>query len=842
MPTALLKYQDFELRPQELRLLVHDQEVPVGARAYDLLLALAERHERVVSKHELLDLVWPHSVVEENNLQVQIHALRKLLGPAVIATVPGRGYRFTAAADQPAEPSPRRRRSDGSERRDGNVPDHVPEIYGRSEALETVTALLDRERLVTITGASGIGKTRLAQALAHRLRGRYAHGVWMVELAAVQDPALITPLLAQALGLAPMSRAVTIDDLVDALSQRAALLVLDNCEHLLDGVGMLAMRLLANAPGLVILSTSQERLHVPEECVYRLDALAVPEREAQARAGDYGAVRLFVERARALDRHFELDERNVGAVIDICRALDGIALAIELAAARMPALGVQGIRDRLGECLRVLSGGARVPLRRHQTLRAALDWSHQLLDAEEQKLFRRLAVFVDGFSIEGVQLSCAEDGGDHWAWLDVLSALIDKSLVLVDASERPRYRLLETTRAYAMEKLAEAGETDLWLRRHAKATRAVLELAARQRDTEWSLAEVNNTRAAFGWAMGPGGDRQLAIALAASSATMVMVLAGLAREGMQRLLEVEPFVNADTPTDIAARFWQWLGRGGSDGRLPTSKCIQALARAEAMFRAASNGRHIHACLRMRAEALLACGDLAGAEGALREARSMEGANWPLADRMRRLRVQALLYAATGLHEESLSTFAQAHELASAASILRYELTILSDRAGLLLQMRQYAQASEQFESLAERTRPHRTQMLILAKALIGLGAAKLGQARIDDAARACAQSIALAQRCGIFLASADIYAWLLAQRSEGALAARLVGASDTFHGRSEICRDRVKQFARAEVMQALHARHAMGQIDAWVAEGAATEESWLTATLSAALAEADASA
>jgi predicted ATPase/DNA-binding winged helix-turn-helix (wHTH) protein len=837
MPTAL-KYQDFELRPQERRLFVHDKEVSIGARAYDLLLALAERHERVVSKHELLDLVWPQLVVEENNLQVQIHALRKLLGPSVIATVPGRGYRFTASSDLPAMPAPMRRQGHLREHHDGNLPEHIPEIYGRAEALEAASALLGKERLVTITGASGIGKTRLAQAMAHRMRGCYSHGVWMVELASTSDPALIAPLVAQTLGLAPLNRAVSVDDLVDALSQRTALLVLDNCEHLLDGVGALAMRLLAHAPALVILATSQERLHVPEECVYRLDALAVPAHDDRAHAGDYGAVRLFVERARALDRGFALDERNAGAVIDICRALDGIALAIELAAARLPTLGVQGVREHLGEALRVFGGGAHIPLKRHQTLRAALDWSHQLLDAREQQLFRRLAVFVDGFSIEGLQQLCADADGDPWAWLDVLSALVEKSLVLVDTAERPRYRLLETTRAYAMEKLAEAGETEAWRRRHAEATRAVLELAAQQRDTNWSLGEVNNMRAAFAWAMGPGGDRQLAVALAASSATMVMVLAGQAREGMQRLLEVEPFVNAETPTHIAARYWQWLGRGGLDGRLPTSRCVQALTRAEAMFRSAGNSRHIHGCLRMRAEALLACGDLAGAEEDLRAAHAMEGAQAPLADRMRRLRVQALLYAATGLHEEAISTLTQAHELAAAAAILRYELTILSDHAGVLLQMRRYAQAGEQFRSLAERARRHRAQKLILAKALIGLAAASLAQARVDDATEACAQSLGPAQRCGIFLPHADIYAWLLVQRSVGAAAARLVGAAEAFHVRSELSRDRIKQFARAEVLRALHARHVPGQIDAWLAEGAVAEEPWLAASVSAALAEA----
>ncbi|KQV83034.1 winged helix-turn-helix domain-containing protein [Rhizobacter sp. Root1221] len=833
-------FADFEVRPGERRLAVRGQVVQIGARAFDLLVALVERSDRVVSKHELLDVVWPKLVVEENNLQVHIHALRKLLGPSAITTVPGRGYRFTAepVGAPPAPPQPDAgealSREVGVHAADGNLPVHVSDLIGRADDLAALRAMLESQRLVTITGAGGIGKTRLAQAVAHELRGQHAQGAWMVELAAVTDPDLLVPLVAQTIGIPLSGARPPIDELADALRQQHLLLVLDNCEHLVDAVGALALRLLGSAPSVRLLGTSQELLRVAEERVYKVSPLAVPVERDLDRARHFGAVQLFAERARALERTFELDERNIDAVVDICARLDGMPLAIELAAARVPLLGVYGIHDRLGERFRVLTGGARVSLRRHQTLRAALDWSYQLLSDNEQKVFGRLALFSDGFVVEGAQALAADNNVDAWAVLDLLSALVDKSLVLVDNGTRPRYRLLETTRAYAFERLAEAGHIDHWLRRHAEATRTLVDRAVRQRDLDWLWAEMNNVRAAFAWATGPGGDDEIAVALATSS-SMVLAVAGMVSEGMHRLLEVEPLVTAATPPLLAARYWQWLGRGGVDGRLPTSRCVEALKRAQALFTSLRQERPVHACLRMRAEALLASKDLAGASDTLAQAEAMERAGWPVADRVRRLRVQGLIHAAEGRHEASLAVSQRAFDMAETAGIERYVLILLADMARVHLQLGHAEQAGDQFHRLAERARHRRSQGLTLSQALAGLTAALTAQQRFDEAVEVSLQSVPLLRRCGIFLAHCDVYAWLMACLGRVQTAAQLTGAADAFHHHGETARDGIRQRARDEVMRLLGVTFAAGQVQVWLSEGAVSTEDALARMLEAAL-------
>ncbi|HUG21491.1 ATP-binding protein [Piscinibacter sp.] len=821
-----LRFGRFEVLTTERRLLVDGQPAIVGARAFDVLMALIERRDRVVSKGELLDTVWPRLVVEENNLQVQISALRKLLGPEVIATISGRGYRFATRldserqADVPAgtPPAPR----DAPLVRT-NLPERLPALYGREADLQALRALVEASPLVTIAGAGGIGKTRLAMALAHELRGRYADGVWMIELASLNDPALVLPTIAQALQVPLSAHQPPQAELIGALQTQSLLLLLDNCEHVLDVVSALAAGLVREAPGVHLLATSQELLRLPDEQLLRLAPLAVPEHRQAAQAADFGAVRLFVERVRALDTGFELTADNADAVIDICGQLDGIALAIELAAARVPLLGVEGIRDRLSERFRVLTGGARVSLRRHQTLRAALDWSHNLLGTDEQKVFRRLGVFAGGFTLDSAQRIAGDDTIDEWAVIDLLSGLVDKSLVLADGGPRPRYRLLETARSYAVEKLAEAGETDAWLRRHATTTQAVLERAVKRRDSELLAQEMNNVRAAFTWAASLHGDPSTAVALATAS-SVVLAVEGFVVEALERLLKVEPHVTGATPPAQAAQYWQWLGRLGIDGRLPVSRCIEALQRAEAMFREQGNTRHLHACLRMQAEARLETGQFAAAQTALDEARQMEHPAWPVADRMRRLRVQGLLLDMTGRPEESLATSEQAYWLAEADGIDRYVLILLSDMAGVHLKLGHAEEAAERFRALAGKARHRAANGLTLCYALAGLTAALIAQDHLAEAREVANEAMPLLRRSGIFLARSDIFAWLAAREGDLVTAAKLVGAADAFRRRSESSRDQVEQRIRDEVVQQLQAAHPPPCVAQWMAEGASLEE------------------
>lgn len=842
---APLQFSDFEVQPQARRLLVRGRPVQVGARAYDLLVTLIERRERVVSKHELLDLVWPNLVVEENNLQVHIHALRKLLGPQAITTIPGRGYRFTAeprgpapvarppapgSDDEPVWPLPAKASSSSTRPPEGNLPASIPALYGRDDQVGEIAHLLRTHRLVTITGSGGIGKTRLAQAVAFQLREDYPHGVWMIELASVLEAERVAAVIAQTLGITLASHRPPAEALAAALFGQELLLVLDNCEHLVDAVAQLASAILDESATVRILTTSQERLRLDSEHLHRLDPLTIPVDPELASALDYGAVRLFVERVRALDINFKLDQHNLPAVIAICRRLGGIALAIELAAARVPTLGVVGIQNRLDERLRVLTGGARVSLRRHQTLRAALDWSHQLLTPEESRVFRRLAVFSDGFVIEGAQMVGRDDEIDEWALLDVLGALVDKSLVLVDSGERPRYRMLETTRGYALERLAEAGETDDCLRRHAEATDAICRMAARERDVELLWAELNNVRAAFDWAMTAGTLPKTVVSLATTTA-MPLAVTGLVEEALHRLSRVEPLVTADLPRALAARYWQWLGRAGIHGRLPTSRAVGALQRAEDLFTDLGTERHIHACKRARAESLLAIKEFAAAHAALDEAGAMEGVGWPLADRMRRLRVLALVQAAEGRPAEALQTAQLAIDMADAAGMSRYVLILLNDIATVQLQIGNAQAAADGFSDLAARASGDRSQGLTLAQGLAGLMAALIVQDKFDEATSTGLRALPLLRRSGSLLMQCDLYSWLAARTGRNLAAARLLGAADAAYRSGEIVRDAIRQRARDEALQQVSGSDAEDVISQAQAQGSASSEDEIVAVI-----------
>ena len=341
----------------------------------------------------------------------QVNALRELLGPGGDRHDSGRGYRFAAVLDGAAERGPDGGAAPGSAATKAdapaapptNLPRELPPLFGREADLQALRSLIDAHRLVTVVGAGGIGKSRLAQAAAHSLAGRWPDGAWMVELAGLSDPALLPNVVAQALAITMPGQASALDELVAGMAQRTLLLVLDNCEHMLDAAAALVQAVLHAAPNVALLATSQEPLHISAEQQYRVVPLAVPPETAASGAREFGAVALFEARVRAADPRFALNDENLPVVIDICRRLDGLPLAIELAAARVATLGLRPVRDKLDARFRLLTGGSRATLRRHQTLRAALEWSHNLLGDAEKAVFRRLGVFAGGFTMELAQ-------------------------------------------------------------------------------------------------------------------------------------------------------------------------------------------------------------------------------------------------------------------------------------------------------------------------------------------------------------------------------------------------------------------------------------------------------
>jgi non-specific serine/threonine protein kinase len=391
-----------------------------------------------------------------------------------------------------------------------NLPEQLTSLVGRVREVADVQTLLEGARLVTLTGAGGVGKTRLALAVAAELVVQYADGVWLAELAALADPALVSQAVAGVLGLREEPNHPILATLIDHLKGKHLLLVLDNCEHLVGACADLASALLRACPGLRILATSREGLGVTGEQQYRVPSLSVPDLKhvpPPQLVGGYEAVRLFVARAQARRCDFVLAEANAQVVAAICARLDGIPLAIELAAVRVSSLPVEAIAERLDQRFRLLTGGPRDALPRQQTLRAALDWSHDLLTAPEQVLLRRLSVFAGGWTLAAAEAVCAGDGIEAWEILDLLDGLVNKSLVLLeDGAEEARYRLLETVRQYGWERLAASSEEAAVGDRHLAWCVTLAEEAASQlRGSEqgaWLARlerEHDNLRAALAW-------------------------------------------------------------------------------------------------------------------------------------------------------------------------------------------------------------------------------------------------------------------------------------------------------------------------------------------------------
>jgi predicted ATPase/DNA-binding winged helix-turn-helix (wHTH) protein len=448
MPTSrVYRFGAFELDAAAGQLRRDGRALPLRPRPFALLQVLVERAGRILSKDELLDAAWPGVVVEENNLQVQVSVLRKLIGVAAIETVPARGYRFALDVQHGDAIAAPTMAMAGPDR-----------LVGRDADLAALIAHVQQHRLVTITGPGGIGKTRLARAVLAAVQPLLSDaGAW-IDLSAVSDPALLVACVLDALGVAGAPDA---DRLVTHLRERQMLLVMDNAEHLLEPVAQLAAVLLARTPALRLLVTSQAPLRLPGEQQVRLEPLGLPASGASPdEARQAGAVALFFERAHACDGRLVLDAQSLPAVVEICRRLDGIPLALELAATRVPAFGLRGVASLLGERFRLLNAGHRTAPVRQQTLLAVYDWTYGLLSGDEQSVFRRLGAMAAPSTLQELAeiIAQSEGPGDAWQVFDRVASLVERSLVQMDDGDPPRYSLLESARAYALSKLAELRE------------------------------------------------------------------------------------------------------------------------------------------------------------------------------------------------------------------------------------------------------------------------------------------------------------------------------------------------------------------------------------------------
>lgn len=566
----------------------------LGARTLDTLIALVSHPNQPVSKRDLMALVWPDVTVDEGSLRFHIASLRKALGDGkdgarYITTLAGRGYCFVAPVSR-ASPRGSASTAAAIALPHANVPSRLVRMVGRADGILMVSTQLVATRFVTIIGAGGVGKTTIAVAVGHDLMEAFAGAVLFVDLGALTDPKLTATSLATMLGLSVQS-ADPIPGLIAYLRDKRILLILDNCEHLIEAAAILAARIFAAAPRVHILATSRDPLRVEGEHVYRLAPLAFPPDEAGLTIADaltFPAIQLFVERAAANGANLDLKDSDVAVLAGVCRKLDGIALAIELAAGRVEAYGLDQTAALLEERLSPLWLGQRTAPQRQQTLRATLDWSYDLLLNMERQVLRHLAVFAGSFTREAARAVLVSSAIDQNSVLAAIGSLVAKSLVASDGvAPAGRWRLLESVRVYALEKLGESSETARAARSHAAFFRSFVVSAAPSSRLDTTLnnltrcsREIDNIRTALDWAFSPDGDVEIGLSLTAAYVPVWLHFAWYmeCHDRTQHALDsARPGSNIETP--VRMQLHCGLGMAMLYAMEPTKGVAAILARA-----------------------------------------------------------------------------------------------------------------------------------------------------------------------------------------------------------------------------------------------------------------------
>jgi predicted ATPase len=693
-------------------------------------------------------------------------------------------------------------------------------------------SLLAKNRLLSLVGPGGIGKTRLATQLAAEVQDAYRDGVWFADLVPLSDDALVAGSVAQTLSVPQASGKALVEGIARHCKGRRLLLILDNCEHVLDAAATLVDSVLRFAPDPTIIATSREPLQVEGEQVYRLSSLSVPDPAAELpdlRRSE--AVLLFVDRAQHRVADFALTPDRGPAVGELCRRLDGIPLALELAAARLDSLSVEDIGARLQDRFGLLAQGIRTPDLRHRTLWATFDWSHDLLSEAERKVLRRIAVFAGGFTIDGAAAVATDAAIDAPAIAGIVSRLVMHSLVVADTREgHTRFSFLETIRAYSLEMLERAGETKATCRRHAAYVRDRFEQAANEflriGDMEWRaryVPDIADVRAGLDWSLAAGGDTSLAVALTGASGPLWTKLS-LYGEGLRRLTAAVEQVPAEAAKADEARLWLWFGLLARHAN--PARSLAAYERAVDLYRRCRRPLDLGISLTRLAHALAGVGRLDHATAALAEA-------IPLLEADRLPKALAVYSGAAGYleamkgdaggalrhYEKAAALFREAQDEPSAIETLGNLADLqwqLGDLQGAEMCLRQF---------VAMRRRPYARRSR-LANTFALLAGVLSDRGDLDGALAAAQESVSLMEQDDGDDAwnVMDYFALRAARAGKTENAARMAGYADACFTAKQASREPNEARTRAALAILLRERLASAKLEALVGEGARLTE------------------